>query len=163
MKILITAGKSALALKMLRAFGQHEVILADYGEMPNFSSASYTFISLGVKNEDTIAHTLLNNCLDQGIDMILPLQQFEIMQMAKAQILFGEFNIEVLLPVDMALYSDQHLLQKYKDWTVFNKGKVLFSTVDSEELSSFGQEACLSGAFYFNVEHAVANLKLITI
>ena len=162
MKIIITGGKSALALKMLKAFEQYEVVLADYGEMPNFSTASCAFFSLGPPNEDTIAHTLLNSCLDAAVDMILPLQVEEVIQVAKANVLFSEFNIEVLLPSDIVRYTNPNL-PKYEDWVVFKKGEVLFSTVAHAELFAFGKSADLTGAFYFNVQNAVANLKLITL
>ena len=98
MKILITGGKSAVALKVLKAFEQHEVIVADYGEVPSFSSSKYQLISLGEKNEDIIAHVLLNYCLDHGVDALVPLHEFEIEPIAKSKILFNEFNVSVLLP-----------------------------------------------------------------
>ncbi|MGY0037739.1 hypothetical protein [Pedobacter sp. NJ-S-72] len=63
MKTLITGGKSAQALKILKAFTNDQVLLGDYGDMPSFASAQYQFVSLGDKNEETIAHTLLNACL----------------------------------------------------------------------------------------------------
>ena len=161
MKVLITGGRSALALKMLKAFTQHQVVLADYGEMPN----SPRFISLGEKNEDTIAHTLLSNCLDQVIDMILPLHNFEISPLSKAKVLFDEFNVEILLPNDgnLNIYFDPLAALKYEHWAVFRKGEVLFASMADKELVNFGKATCLNGVFYINYDKAVANLKLITI
>jgi hypothetical protein len=107
MKILITGGKSAQALKQLAAFANDTVILADYGEMPSFPSAKYQFISLGERNDDIIAHNLLNHSLNEGADAILPLQAFEIAEIAKSALLFEEFNIRVLMPE-----ADQVIPQK---------------------------------------------------
>ena len=115
MKILITGGKSALAFKLLKAFAQHQVVLADYGEVPTFSSGAYHFVSLGEKNEDAIAHNLLNTCLDEQIEAVLPIHKFEIEPIAKATVLFNEFNIEVLLPKmdQLAIYFDPQTLMKF--------------------------------------------------
>ncbi len=165
MKVLITGGKSALALKMLKAFAQHQVVLADYGEMPNFSATAYKFISLGKKNEDTIAHNLLNTCLDEQADMVLPLHKFEIEAIAKADVLFNEFNIEVLLCKhdDLNTYFDQQTLVKSQNWVLFRKGEVFFATFANEELAVFGKRMQLNGAYYFKNDSTVANLTLITI
>lgn len=164
MKVLVTGGKSALALKMLKAFEQHQVSLADYGEMPNFSSPAYTFISLGPKNEDTVAHTLLNHCLNEGIDLLLPLHAFEILPLVKAKVLFNEFNITLLLPSidDLSFYFDQKIATKRGHWAVFKDGEVLFSTVADDTLFTIEKNPFLNGAFYFD-QGTVANLKLITI
>ncbi len=165
MKILITGGKSALALKVLKAFAEHEVILADYGEMPSFSAGNYKFISLGEKNDDTLAHSLLNACLDQEVDVFLPIHEFEIKPVSKAEVLFNEFNITVLLPNHDALefYIKPRSLNKQDDWLVLMEGEVLFSTSVDSELVSFGREKQLNGVFYFIKGEAVANLKVFTI
>jgi hypothetical protein len=34
-------------MKLLKAFEGQEIILADYGEIPAFSSSSYKFVTLG--------------------------------------------------------------------------------------------------------------------
>ena len=98
MKILITGGTSIQALKLSNTFVDATVILADYGDAPKFPSGSYRFISLGVRNDDIIAHNLLTICLDQSVDTLLPLYGFEIEQIAKSSILFKEFDIEVFMP-----------------------------------------------------------------
>ena len=98
MKILITGGKSAQSLKLLKAYEQDTIILADYGDMPSFPSKHYQFLSLGERNDDTIAHNLLNHCLDEEADAIIPLHAFELEEVAKSVVLFEEFNIRVLIP-----------------------------------------------------------------
>ncbi|SFG88692.1 ATP-grasp domain-containing protein [Pedobacter insulae] len=160
MKILITGGNSAKALKILKAFTQHQVILADYGEVPSFS-----FVSLGEKNEDTIAHSLLNTCLDLAVDAILPLHHFEIEPMAKAKVLFNEFNIEVLLPNLEALstYQEIHSFAKQDEWMLFIAGEVLGASTIDADLTFFGKKAQLNGVFKFNQGESVTNLRLFTI
>ena len=98
MRILITGGKSAAALKLLKAFADDNVVLADYGEMPSIVTAQYHFISLGERNDDIIAHNLLNHCLDEAADAVLPLHDFELEEIAKSAVLFEEFHIKVLMP-----------------------------------------------------------------
>lgn len=166
MKILITAGKSALALKIAKAFETHQVIIADYGEMPNFSSSLYKFISLGEKNEDTTAHSLLNICLNEAIDWILPLHAFEVIAMTKAKVLFNEFNIDIILPSIEEIanfFNANNNLAKVVNWAAFKEGVPLFMSTPNEQLVSFAENISLSGVFCFNEVDAVANLTLITI
>nr|WP_121271531.1 hypothetical protein [Pedobacter schmidteae] len=96
MTILITGGKSAAALKQANQFINDQVILADYGEMPSLSSAKYKFLSLGERNDDIIAHNLLNHCLNEGADAILTLNDYETTELLKSAVLFKEFNIDIL-------------------------------------------------------------------
>ena len=163
MKILITGGKSATALKVRRAFENEQVILADYGDVPSFSSSTYQLISLGEKNEETIAHNLLNHCLDDAIDIIIPLNRFEIEPLAKAKILFDEFNVNVLLPDASKLtgYLNSGLAQK--DWLVCNAGVLIYSTIQHELIDSNISDERLSGAFYVEVSFDQPLLKLVTI
>jgi len=162
LKILITGGNSSTALKLLKAFKDDEVILADYGDVPSFSSPKYQFKTLGIKNEDTIAHTLLNNCLDESVDVILPLHNFEIEAVAKAEILFNEFNIEVLLPKTDDLH--QYLNgSKTDEWVVFKNGEVIFITNADESIIAYGNAKQLNGVFYFNGDDENLVLNLITI
>ena len=135
--------------------------MADYGEVPSFSSVNYQLISLGPKNEDTLAHTLLNTCLDEGVDAILPIRNSEVAAVAKAKILFNEFNITVLLP-DAAVV-DRYLnvaFGKTENWLVLDKGEVLFA---NQELETHTIEPGLSGAFYSTAIDGAVKLTLITI
>jgi len=98
LKILITGGKSAQSLKLIKTFADDHIVLADYGGVPSFPSARYYFICLGERNDEIIAHNLLNHCLNEGVDAVLPLHEFEIADILKSKILFEEFNIQVLMP-----------------------------------------------------------------
>jgi hypothetical protein len=98
LKILITGGKSLQALKLVKAYPGDQVILADYGEMPSIPSTTYTFLSLGTLNREIVAHNLLTICLDESVDAIIPLHDFETAEVLKSIVLFEEFNIEVVKP-----------------------------------------------------------------
>lgn len=152
MKILLTGGKSAVALKLLKAFTNHKVVLADYGEVPLFATKDYELISLGVKSETVLAHTLLKNCLNEGVDAMLPIHSFEVETLAKAEVLFKEFNIQLLLPnaFDLASYFKLDQVKKSENWAVFNQGNLVFSTRDDEETLQLAKHKNLNGAFYIN-------------
>lgn len=149
MNILITGGKSAIALKISKAFDRKKVVFADYGEIPAFVSENFQFKSLGIKNEETLAHTLLSFCLDHAIDAILPLHELEITEVAKASLLFNEFGIDLLLPAAQNIAGYFNELLESSDWVFLHKGKVVFSTA----MPFIGEKnipAGLSGVFYFS-------------
>lgn len=150
MKILITGGKSAGTLKLLKAFDGHEIVLADYGETPAFTSPNYTFIGLGEEN-DAIAHNLLNLCLDHGIECLLPVHEFEITQVSKSSVLFEEFNITVLLPSVTDLpkfFFPKKVIDPKCPWAIFVQGEVKYPLDASVSLITLGKEADLNGVFY---------------
>ena len=162
MKILITGGKSAVALKLLKAFENEEVILADYGEVPSFPSSSYKFISLSEKNEDITAHVLLNHCLDYGVDYLLPLYEFEIEPVDKAKILFQEFNVNLLLPgvEDLKTYSSLPITKTA--WAILINGAVVYSTLETAQLGMLFATN-VSGAFYVEEVNGILCASLIRI
>jgi hypothetical protein len=163
LRILITGGKSALALKVLKAFGNDTIIVADYGDVPTFSTNSYEFISLGERNEETIAHTLLSCCLDYQIDAILPLHIFEIEPMIKASILFDEFNVNILLPGITKFADFLKGYTKGKHWAVFVNGIKIYMSEQNERLDLYAKEQNLNGAYYFEDSEGGIKLSLITI
>ena len=149
MKLLITGGTAATALKLLKAFEGHEVVLADYGDVPTVSAKAYQFVSLGAKNEDIVAHNILNACLNEGADAVLPLYSFEAEAIAKSKILFNEFGIEVLLPepAELPVYLHQGIVLKTTDWAVYKQGKLFFSPSGNDIFRSEGEARNLNGAF----------------
>lgn len=164
MKTLITGGKSAQALKILKAFTNDQILLGDYGDMPSFASAQYQFVSLGEKNEETIAHTLLNACLDQEADRLLPLYQFELEAVMRSSILFEEFNIHVLLPdlTSFPLYLSETVTDK-QNWAVFDQGELLYATMPADNFAVLGKEKALNGVFYMNESASGQQQSLFTI
>jgi hypothetical protein len=146
LKTLITGGKSSQALKLLKAFSGSQVLLADYGDAPAFSSAQYQFVSLGDRNEDTTAHNLLNACLDQEAQRLLPLYTFELEAVVKSAVLFEEFNIHVLLP-DLVTFPQYPLsgAANLQNWAVYENGQLIYTSVPS---LPFENTAGLNGVFY---------------
>ncbi len=151
MKTLITGGKSAQALKILKAFTTDNVILGDYGDIPSYASTQYQFVSLGERNDETIAHNLLNSCLDQEVDRLLPLYRFELEAVMRSSVLFEEFNIHVLLPdlLHFPLYLSETVLDK-QNWAVFDKGELLYAALPANNFFGIGKEKALNGVFYMN-------------
>jgi len=164
LKTLITGGKSAQALKLLKAFSGDQVILGDYGDMPSFVSSQYQLMDLGPRNDDTIAHNLLNACLDQEADRLLPIYSFELEAVSKSAVLFEEFNIHVLLPdtATFPVYFDAPAGDK-KNWAVFDKGQLVYSTLLDTELLKGGEEKNLNGAFYITEDENGINPALFMI
>ncbi len=153
MKVLITGGNSPSSYKILKAFSGYQILLADYGEIPAFAATNYQFISLGDKNEDTIAHHLLNVCLDHQVELVLPLHAFEVVAVAKAMVLFEEFNIQVLLPSQIELpvyFHQQEEVKKGANWGVFAKGELIFSPSPTTGMVENGIDKKLNGAFYLS-------------
>jgi hypothetical protein len=155
LKTLITGGKSSQALKLLKAFPGDQVLLADYGDAPAFSSAQYQFVSLGERNEDTTAHNLLNACLDQEAQRLLPLYTSELEAVVRSIVLFEEFNIHVLLP-DLLSFPEYPLTGagNLQSWAVYDKGQLLFTSVPA--LPSDNTEG-LNGVFY--IEETTEGVK----
>ncbi|WP_412468022.1 hypothetical protein [Pedobacter sp. KLB.chiD] len=159
MKILITGSNHAKALKVMKAFPTHFVLLADYGDVPGMVTENYAFSSLGLLNKDSIAHILLNFCITEGIDCIIPLHQFEVEPIAKSAVLFGEYGIQVLLP-DAGLIAGYlaNASTTYQNFAVFVSGECLFAS--GKEIFVRTDEK-LNGVFGYNV--ADDELKLFTI
>lgn len=164
MKTLITGGKSAQALKLLKAFTGDQVILGDYGDMPAFVSAQYQLLDLGPRNDDTIAHNLLNACLDQEADRLLPLYSFELEAVVKSAVLFEEFNIHILLPDPQSLpvYLNREIADK-KNWAVFDRGQLVYTTLLDTAILESGENKNLNGAFYIAEDAAGVKASLFTI
>lgn len=155
MKILITGGKTATALKLIKAFDGCEILLADYGDMPVINPNAYSFASLGTWNADVLAHNLLTKCLDYGVDMLVPLYEAEINALAKSLVLFEEFGLNVLLPTNPVYKS-----VKVTDWLVFDNGKLLYST--SENNLDLALQATLNGVYAIDAETKKLSLVSIT-
>lgn len=164
MKTLITGGKSAQALKLLKAFTGDQILLGDYGDLPAMVSAQYQLVELGPRNDDTIAHNLLNACLDQEAGRLLPLHSFELEAVAKSAVLFEEFNVHILLPDAAVLpsYLDKVPADK-KNWAVFERGSLIYATTLSPALLEAGENAALNGAFYFSEAESGIDISLFKI
>jgi hypothetical protein len=159
MKILITGGNNAKALKLLKAFPNHFVLLGDYGDVPSILTGNYGFASFGTLNRESIAHIFLNFCITESIDCIIPLKEFELVPLAKSAVLFEEYNIQVLLP-DAAIIDDfidrDH--QVFSNYAVFIDGTCIYNTA---EIPDQVTHPPLNGIYGYNQNSN--ELKLFTI
>ncbi|WP_316738972.1 hypothetical protein [Pedobacter aquatilis] len=159
MKILITGGNNAKALKLLKAFPNHFVLLADYGDVPGLTTENYAFKSLGAPNKDSIAHILLNFCITESIDAVIPLNEYEVEPLAKSAVLFNEYGIEVLTPhADSLLEYLINDARQFQSFAVFIKGECIFAS--GQEIF-IKREENLSGIFGYNTPDD--DLKLFTL
>ncbi|MFC3559396.1 ATP-grasp domain-containing protein [Pedobacter jamesrossensis] len=159
MKILITGGNNAKALKLLKAFPSHFILFADYGDVPGIVTENYAFSSLGVLNKDSIAHILLNYCITESIDSIIPLHSFEVEPIAKSAVLFGEYGIDVVTPhadsVHDYLSTERN---NFPNFAVFVKGECIFASGGEIFIK---REEEFSGIFGYN--SADDDFKLFTV
>ncbi|MBY0245069.1 MAG: hypothetical protein K2Q03_06425 [Sphingobacteriaceae bacterium] len=150
MKILITGGNSAKALKLLTVFKEHEIVFADYGDVPILKTADYKFISLGIKDENTTSHQLLKVCLDEGVNEILPLYPFEIQNLENSKTIFEEFNIQILLPLmthNLSLIKDVNLSNNI---VAIKNGDLIYGDKSLFELHFSENKIIRNGVFYGN-------------
>ena len=143
----------------MKAFPSHFVLLADYGDVPGIITEKYAFSSLGLLNKDSIAHILLNFCITEAIDCIIPLHDFEIEPLAKSAVLFGEYGIQVLLP-DADVIADYIAedKQSFQNFAVYIHGDCIYSSEENTVSQKFSSS--FNGVFGYN--HA-NDLKLFTI
>lgn len=143
----------------MKAFPNHFVLLADYGEVPGITTDKYALKSFGALNKDSIAHILLNFCITESIDSIIPLHQFEIEPLAKSSVLFNEYGIQVLTPpadkIDKYLLSDKNT---FKNFAIFIAGECIFAS--GQEIFAKQSEE-VNGVFGYDT--ADGDLKLFTI
>lgn len=116
-----------MALKLAKAFADSEILFADYGDVPQLATSSYQFKSLGFRNDEVVAHQLLSFCLDNQVDVLLPLSLFEVAPLAKSSLLFEEFGIQLMVPGanELANFLGN---DKSAEIAVFLNGKSVFST-----------------------------------
>ena len=132
----------------MKAFPTHFVLLADYGEVPAILTESYAFKSLGDLNKDSIAHILLNFCITEGIDSILPLHEYEVEPLAKSSVLFDEYGIGVLTPPTEELNQYRASeKQNFQNFAVFIKGECIFAS--GKEIF-VKQSDAINGVFGYN-------------
>lgn len=158
MNILITAGTSATAMKLSKAFTGQKVLLADYGDVPNLVSESYQFATLGILNKDVLAHNLLTFCLDNNIDYLLPLNKFEIEALIVSITLFEEFGIKVLLPKKDSINAFLADSIAIKNWVMVKDAAVFYASSENIEVSSNLLLKASDGAFAVDLDNNLLTL-----
>jgi len=128
---MISGGNSAFAMKLMAKLAPHRVILADYGEMPAFSTNAYRFKSLGSQQDGAYAHRLLQACLDEEADLLIPLHAFEIRPLAASALLFNEYAVRLALPGADNLpeyFNSEKSAPAGEDWLLLLHGRPVFSS-----------------------------------
>ncbi len=142
--ILITGAKTALGLRLAKAFEQEQLLLADYGDVPQLTTASYRLKSMGACKKSALAHQLLALCLDWGVKLLVPVYLEEMMALSKSLTLFEEYGIEVLCPKSDVLQTYLPM-QVQADWLVIRNGNLHYSTLPQLQLPD---NAAQNGVFF---------------
>jgi len=96
MAILITAASFAVAYKLERSLDDPDVLFADQIEMPVIPGKK--FIRIPEASSAIFTSEILKICLDNHIVKVFPLKQAEFNELSKAEQLFNEYGIIIIVP-----------------------------------------------------------------
>ncbi|RZK49249.1 MAG: hypothetical protein EOO99_06205 [Pedobacter sp.] len=135
MKVMISGGQQLAALKLKNKLSaQFEVILADFGDIPQTGLSNNPILGLGAWNPTILAHHILKVCLDLGITMYIPLNFEEWIILDKARLLFAEYHIQLGFPVkekEIMLFKSS----QFQDFVLFDNGELIFSSSHTKHLN----------------------------
>ncbi|MFD2743738.1 MULTISPECIES: hypothetical protein [Sphingobacterium] len=95
--ILLTFGTRPIAQRIAKILSpHHQVIMATHEPIPSVLSSTYKAIPNPAN--PVFAHEMLKLCLDNGIDLILPLGAHEINVLSGAAVLLEEYGIYMVCP-----------------------------------------------------------------
>jgi hypothetical protein len=94
--VIITAGTSARSQSLARNYEQYHVVFADYMPIPSPMLSSGRFVQLPDVKAAHFIHELLKVCLDREAAMLVLQTPEEAEALAGQQLLFEEYNIEVV-------------------------------------------------------------------
>ena len=97
MSILITAANSAPAYKLKNLLNSDNLIMGDHMDLPDFMLKPGKLIRLPDPKSVSYTHEMLTLCLDMGIEAIYLFREQEILLLLKAETLFNEYNIKILV------------------------------------------------------------------
>ena len=104
MSILITAAATAYAYQIERLLSQTgELVFGDSGELPAVLLKSRKFMMIPDAKSPSFTHEFLKACLDQNVEMVLPLRRAELKALSEARTLFEEYGIRLIVPALPAL------------------------------------------------------------
>jgi hypothetical protein len=95
--ILITAANSAPAYKLKNLLNSDDVIMGDHMDLPDFMLKPGKLIRLPDPKSVSYTHEMLTLCLDMGAETLYVFRQTEIDLLLKAETLFNEYNIKILV------------------------------------------------------------------
>lgn len=95
--ILITAANSAPAYKLKNQLSSDYVVMGDHLDLPDFMLKPGKLIRLPDPQSPSYTHEMLTLCLDMGVDNVYLFREPEITLLLKAETLFNEYNIKILV------------------------------------------------------------------
>ncbi len=105
MPVLITAGLSQEAYRLKRILDNAEVVFADSSPLPQIPGTKS--LVLPPYTSSSFVHEVLKACLDLGITKVYPLKSGEVRELAKARLLFAEYQVTLILPSDEWLRNNE--------------------------------------------------------
>jgi len=98
-KVLITQGTRPFAQrvgKLLQA--QQTVQFGTADEIPHVLLQTGDYVRFAGVDTPAFEHEILRTCLDNGIDVLIPLGEAEVYLLSRAQALFAEYGIAMWIP-----------------------------------------------------------------
>lgn len=135
-KILITYGTRPLAQRignMLK--NKYEVTYGSCESFPDLLKKQNYFVLQTAANP-VFVHELLKVCLDEGIDVVLPLGEAEYQPLHQARILLAEYGVDLLLPDSFSDYFTLENPPKELSVQVFKDGQDLMTDAHASIFSS---------------------------
>lgn len=98
-KVLITYGTRPLAQRVAKLLeGRYGVLFGSADDIPEVLVQTGNYVRLPGAHTAAFEHVLLRVCLDNGIDVVIPLGGEEIDLLARTKPLFAEYGIAVWVP-----------------------------------------------------------------
>lgn len=100
-KVLITFGTRPLAQRIGNMLStDYEVCYGSSEPFPDVLK-NKNYRALANAANPAFVHELLKLCLDEAIDMVLPLGQAELQPLIESRVLLAEYGVELLVPQDL--------------------------------------------------------------
>jgi len=115
--VLITGGLHAFAQRVARTLPTEEyaVTFGDAQAIPELMLHSGKYLSLPFYTRPTFSHEMLKLALAHSFEIIVPLMQGEIIQLAESKVLFEEYGIQVAVPLKQTHSMINFLLNPAKE------------------------------------------------
>ena len=143
--ILITSGTSAFTQRVAELFPKSNIIFADSKPIPSLFLTNGKYIVIPSPQKASFVHEMLALCLDLSIHKLLPLNEEELIPLAKNRLLFEEYEITVLVPDVESLKNIPKLINPtradcpkiiLREPKAYEKGVFgVFKAVENEELT----------------------------
>lgn len=135
----------AFAQRVARALPPSDnIVFGDSEAFPDFLIKSGRYLNLPKTTNASYAHEMLSQALDNSFDVIVPLTQDEIKQLAVCRDLFEEYGIHVAVPSITILDEIDFIVNPTKEFlpSVFLNGNSI-SEPASEAISANYSGVCL--------------------